>query len=379
MLWSGDVDHIDCGQTYYQMGSSSATRRRSTCTLQARRRHDDGPGPRRRRSAGLRGRQDRHREDQERASSTRRPIRTTWSPRPTSSTRSSAASSTASRHGFTQSYFGDLEGAKVGVKAGTKIPGIETPDDNTIVLKFKRAGRRRDRVRRARLRRHGPGARGLREEVRRRDAVDLRREPAGDRPVHDRERRLRQGDRLRARQARSTSSATRAGTRRSTTSRRTWTRSTTSRATTIRASSSRRILTGESMINGDFSPLPENLKDGDRPTRKEQLMLDAGGGGRWISLNTTIKPFDDLNVRKAVMRRHGPQRAAADPRRQARRRHRDALPPAGHGRLRGGRRHEGHRRGLPLRRRRAAARRSPPSTSRPRATRPASTRARRRS
>ncbi len=30
-------------------------------------------------------------------------------------------------------------------------------------------------------------------------------------------------------------------------------------------------------------------------------MLVPGGGGRWVSMNTTIKPFDDINVRKAVI------------------------------------------------------------------------------
>jgi peptide/nickel transport system substrate-binding protein len=54
------------------------------------------------------------------------------------------------------------------------------------------------------------------------------------------------------------------------------------------------------MINGDFSPLPENLKDASQ-NRKGQLVLIPSGGGRWISMNTTIKPFDDINVRKAVV------------------------------------------------------------------------------
>ena len=64
--------------------------------------------------------------------------------------------------------------------------------------------------------------------------------------------------------------------------------------------SSRRILTGQSMINGDFSPPPENLKDA-LTNHKDQIIFIGGGGGRWISLNTTVKPFDDLNVRKAVL------------------------------------------------------------------------------
>jgi peptide/nickel transport system substrate-binding protein len=37
-------------------------------------------------------------------------------------------------NGYAGAYFGDLKGAKVGAKPGTKIPGIETPDDNTIVF-----------------------------------------------------------------------------------------------------------------------------------------------------------------------------------------------------------------------------------------------------
>jgi peptide/nickel transport system substrate-binding protein len=53
------------------------------------------------------------------------------------------------------------------------------------------------------------------------------------------------------------------------------------------------------MVNGDFSPLPENLKDASQ-NRKSQLVLKPSGGGRWISMNMTVKPFDDINVRKAV-------------------------------------------------------------------------------
>ena len=67
-------------------------------------------------------------------------------------------------------------------------------------------------------------------------------------------------------------------------------------------------------------------------------------------MNTTVKPFDDINVRKAVI-------AGLD--RNALRLTRGGellgdiathFLAAGHGRLRGGRRHEGHRRRLPLQR-----------------------------
>src|SRR3954469_20459394 len=41
--------------------------------------------------------------------------------------------------GFVSTYFSDLVGAKVGAKPFTKIPGVTTPNNQTIVLKFKRA------------------------------------------------------------------------------------------------------------------------------------------------------------------------------------------------------------------------------------------------
>ena len=52
------------------------------------------------------------------------------------------------------------------------------------------------------------------------------------------------------------------------------------------------------MINGDFAPLPENLKDA-LDNRPEQLKLAPGIGNRYIALNTTMKPFDNPDVRKA--------------------------------------------------------------------------------
>src|SRR5215216_3455460 len=62
----------------------------------------------------------------------------------------------------------------------------------------------------------------------------------------------------------------------------------------------RKILDGENMINGDFSPDPAVLKQ--VVTRqKEQLTLVPNGGGRWVAMNTKIKPFDDVNVRRAVI------------------------------------------------------------------------------
>ena len=76
-------------------------------------------------------------------------------------------------------------------------------------------------------------------------------------------------------------------------------------------------------------------------------MLVPSGGGRWISLNTTIKPFDDVNVRKAVIagfdrnalrQTRGGAIVGDDP---------DAPHPAGPAGLQRGRRPEGPGRRLP--------------------------------
>ena len=54
------------------------------------------------------------------------------------------------------------------------------------------------------------------------------------------------------------------------------------------------------MISGDWSPPPAALKEAST-SRKSQLILVPGVSWRMVSLNTTIKPFDDLNVRRAVL------------------------------------------------------------------------------
>jgi peptide/nickel transport system substrate-binding protein len=64
---------------------------------------------------------------------------------------------------------------------------------------------------------------------------------------------------------------------------------------------SRRILDGDNMLSGDFSPPPSILADVTRGDQKDQLELVPAGGGRYVSMNTTVKPFDDVDVRRAVI------------------------------------------------------------------------------
>jgi peptide/nickel transport system substrate-binding protein len=62
----------------------------------------------------------------------------------------------------------------------------------------------------------------------------------------------------------------------------------------------RKILTGDSQVNGDILPEPEGLKLA-ATQYPDQMGLVPGSGDRYISLNTQLPPFDDINVRKAVL------------------------------------------------------------------------------
>jgi peptide/nickel transport system substrate-binding protein len=66
------------------------------------------------------------------------------------------------------------------------------------------------------------------------------------------------------------------------------------------ATATRRVLSGENMASGDFQPPANRLKSLLR-TDREQLSVVPGGGWRAISMDTSRPPFDDLDVRKAVI------------------------------------------------------------------------------
>ena len=63
-------------------------------------------------------------------------------------------------------------------------------------------------------------------------------------------------------------------------------------------------------------------------SRKDQISIEPSGGNRYISLNTTVKPLDNVNVRRAISAVDRPDGAAPDARRPDARHDRHALPPA---------------------------------------------------
>lgn len=66
------------------------------------------------------------------------------------------------------------------------------------------------------------------------------------------------------------------------------------------AVSGRRILQGQSLVQGDGAPPAQILKQAIQQY-KDQLIFSPAGGTRYVAMNNKQKPFDDLNVRKAVL------------------------------------------------------------------------------
>jgi peptide/nickel transport system substrate-binding protein len=65
-------------------------------------------------------------------------------------------------------------------------------------------------------------------------------------------------------------------------------------------SAGKKILTGSNQVNGDFSSEPQTLKLA-ATEYPDQLALAPSGGNRYVALNTSKPPFDDIDVRKAVV------------------------------------------------------------------------------
>ena len=63
---------------------------------------------------------------------------------------------------------------------------------------------------------------------------------------------------------------------------------------------SRQILNGKGQVSGDFAAPPTPILKQALESREDQIDVLPSQGNRYISLNTRIKPLDDVNVRRAI-------------------------------------------------------------------------------
>jgi peptide/nickel transport system substrate-binding protein len=67
------------------------------------------------------------------------------------------------------------------------------------------------------------------------------------------------------------------------------------------ATASRRALNGQSTVCCDAGSPPAQVLKQALSRQKDQVVFVASGGTRYISMNTTVKPFDNINLRKAII------------------------------------------------------------------------------
>jgi peptide/nickel transport system substrate-binding protein len=200
--------------------------------------------------------------------------------------------------GYATLYFNDIRGAKAGVKPGTKIPGIETPDDHTIILHLTKSTAGVLAAGALAL----PGTSPVPEEW----AAKFDKKT----PTTYGENQVATGPYMVANNAAGKSIGYQPGKGLQLVRNPNWDKATDYKPayvdeiqalqgnddTTV---ASRRILSGQGMINGDWSPGPSTLKEASTKN-KSQLVFVPAASIRYVAMNTTVKPFDNVNVRRAV-------------------------------------------------------------------------------
>jgi peptide/nickel transport system substrate-binding protein len=201
--------------------------------------------------------------------------------------------------GYAGAYYGDLVGLKKNPKPGTDIPGIQTPDDTTIVFKLKRASA-------------GVFAAGLvmpiSAPVPREYALPFDSKTTSQYAKHI----VSTGPYMVKNDAKGNAIGWKPTRLLQLVRNPNWDKSTDYKpayldSITIKegnsdaALASRSILNSQSTVQGDFQIPPNVLKQVVQGSQKSQLVVSPPTGRvRYIALNNTIKPFDNINVRKAI-------------------------------------------------------------------------------
>jgi peptide/nickel transport system substrate-binding protein len=195
-------------------------------------------------------------------------------------------------------YFDDIVGSEAGAKPGTTLEGLETPDDQTLVIKLDKAT---GGVMAA-------GALGLlgTAPVPEEYAAEFDKET----PTTYGEHQVATGPYMIENDAEGNTIGYEPQKRIHLVRNPNWDKATDYKPAYVDEIdnlsgnddtdvASRRILTGESMLNGDWNPGPATLKLATEEY-EDQLSITPAATIRYVSMNTTVKPFDNLDVRKAV-------------------------------------------------------------------------------
>jgi peptide/nickel transport system substrate-binding protein len=302
MLWTDDVDFIDPGETYYQMGFMVAyATQRPLLSWKP----DDSEHP----VPDLAGAPPQIAPDGCTVTvRIRRGVR--FSPPVNRAVTSKDVKYAIERgffdtvnNGYVGAYFGDVEGAKVGAKPGTTIPGIATPDAHTIVFHL-------------RPRTHGKCTGGVlagalampvTAPVPEAYAAPFDRQS----PSAYGQRQVATGPYMVASDAAGKAVGYQAGKSIRLVRNPRWDASTDYKPAYVDeyempqgnddpSVASRKIIKGSHMLSGDFSPPPEIVRQALQRT-PDQLLRVPGAGIRWVVMNTEVKPFDDVDVRRAVL------------------------------------------------------------------------------
>jgi peptide/nickel transport system substrate-binding protein len=297
VLWGGDVDHIDCGQAYYQMSYFICY---STQRPLYSYKPDDAATivPDLAKSAP---------EVSADGKTVTVKLRTgvKFSPPVDRAVTSKDVKYAIERgffssvaNGYAGAYFGDISGAKVGADPGTTISGIETPDDETLVIKLDRAT--------GGVLAAGALAMPMTAPVPEEYAkpFDAKTQSTyGDNQVAT-------GPYMIENNAAGKAIGYEAAKKIHLVRNPNWDKSTDFKPAYLDEINnlegnddpdvaSRRILTGQSMLNGDWSPSPAIVKQATQQY-KSQITFVGGAGNRYVAMNTKVKPFDNINIRKAV-------------------------------------------------------------------------------
>ncbi|HEX6024011.1 MAG TPA: ABC transporter substrate-binding protein [Solirubrobacter sp.] len=191
---------------------------------------------------------------------------------------------------YAPAYFGDVVGAKLGAKPGTRISGIETPDERTVQFRLRRAtGGTLAAALVLPLAAPVPREYALPLDSKKVSEYGVKQVATGPYMVGE----YKPGKNITL--VRNPS----------------WNAKTDFRPAYLdriempqgnddAIVASRRILAGSHMASGDYMIPPAVLKQAFTKTPEQLKMVDSGGG-RWAALNTQVAPFDNVNVRKAVV------------------------------------------------------------------------------